>query len=330
MLQHSGQSDFEGSGRPRILDGHSPFTEPGGSPLRHLQVFFLGVLTVLFVGDPALTAESVSGSFEHSARGKIEPAFVAAIPIRAAADPDRTAIQVVLTPTEIDAEAAALSLEPELNVVNQKSVRGTDYIVVNFWNDGDVAVNGKFHRGNAQFITTNELGDLKLEIRFQSEDHIAGHLWTDPIETQDGDTYHLDLTFDTAITRPPPSKPLPPGGGEPAAVFQKMASAVVATSWDRLKPLLSAEQVAQAENGGAETDRDRVGQAVGSLQTWLVGFGGPPATSFSVSGGSLREDGVADLDVKIVREGLTHICQARMVRSEERWLFEVLAMKTLE
>jgi hypothetical protein len=288
------------------------------------------VAAVVLLGGWPAGAEQVAGSFEHSERGKIEPRYAAAFPVRASWDPEQRGIQVMLTPVEIDAEAAALSADPGTQVVNQAVLRGTDYVVVNVWDDGDVAVNGNYDRGNAQFILNTRFG-LESKIETQTEERIAGRIWSaEPVETSDGETYSIDLTFDATIARPPPSNPLPEGGGEPGEAFAALARAVLAKSWESVRPLLTPEQIESAESGWAETDEERVEHSVPSLHAWVFTPSGEPSSSVVVRGGSVRADGLADLDVAVKRDGGTLICQARMRRSGERWFFESMTMLTVE
>jgi hypothetical protein len=283
----------------------------------------------MLVATASVATEGPTGAFEHSVRGKIELRFAAAFPVRASWDRDQHGIQVLLTMEAIDAQAAAESDDPYLHAANQQQALGDDHVLINVWDDGMVAVSGVYEEDNAQFIANTRFG-LRSEIEPVTGDRIVGRVWTDePMETSDGETYSLDLSFDVAIARPPAAVALPQGGGAPGEALMALVEVVLAGSWEDLKPLLTAEQIEAAENGWAETDEERIGEAVGSLQQWLV-LHGQRARSVSILEASLREDGLASLDVAVEHADATMICQARMREVEERWVFERMKMLTIE
>ena len=280
-------------------------------------------LTCAFTLVVPAVADQIKGGFEHNERGRIDPTFAAAFPVRASFDADLRGIEVLLTPAAIDVEAAVVAVRPHDQAINQDALDNVDYITVMVWDDGDVTMNARYDRGNAQFIDTTEM-QLRAELTVSTADRVAGRIWTESaVEIGDGETYSVDLTFDAPISRPPKSEPLPEGGGEPGRALAVAIEAAVAESWPELAPLLRAELRDAIQSGWSENDQERAVEIrdrfCQSSECVVV-----------VTGGIRRVDGVADLDVMVQLEGYKAIHRARMVREGDRWLFDSTTMITIE
>ena len=155
-----------------------------------------------------------------------------------------------------------------------------------------------------------------------------GRIWTEsPVETNSGGTYQLDLSFDATITQPPSSVDLTDGGGAPGKALLEAVAAARSGSWKELAPLLTEEERTEIENGWSETDEERIEKASYLGFSWYLDA---PDAAVTVTGGQQREDGIADLDVRLANEDYTYVLSARMLQAGDRWAFVNSSFVTIE
>ena len=134
-----------------------------------------------------------------------------------------------------------------------------------------------------------------------------------------GDTYTVDLTFDTAVTRLPAGTPLGAGGGAPGKALAAFLSAVKKQQWPAIKAGLAPSAVATFDKS-YNSPEENASSASDLLQAWL------PKSGLKIVGGELRGD-TADLDVEgEMFPGTNALYLARLRQADGKWLFDSAGM----
>jgi hypothetical protein len=256
---------------------------------------------------PAFAGEA-SGEFKAGTRAPIRPKYAAAFDTRDQRDARKHCVEVVLSDVPIDTAAAIAELEPHSNVINQSALRDHNYVLLWVRPGDDVSMNATYSDTMTQFIDmTSET--LKAQMTSNTPDRVAGRLFTPkPVKTMDGETYSLDLTFSTDVTRLPPGTTLPAGGGEPGKALNALLTAIAKKDWAAIKANVSAK------NAESFNDLD---DALQTLGIWL-----PAKKKARVVGGEMRGD-VAIMDVESqFFEGQKGLYLVRMIKSGPRWVFD--------
>ena len=189
------------------------------------------------------------------------------------------------------------------------------YVLLWIASDGHVSMNATFSETMTQFI--EKVGEsLKATLTTNTPERIAGRVFTDaPVTTTGGETYTVDLTFDTAVTRVPAGTPLGPGGGAPGKALTVFLAAVKKQQWPAIKAGLAPSAVAMFDKS-YNSPEENASSASDLLQAWL------PKSGLKIVGGELRGD-TADLDVEgEMFPGTRALYLSRLRQVDGTWLFE--------
>jgi hypothetical protein len=247
--------------------------------------------------------------------GTIAPTQAAAYVTRDPRDPRNRIAEVVLSEAAIDVNAAVAALQPHAHVINQDILDDRNYVLLWIASDGHVSMNATFSETMTQFI--DKVGEsLKATLTTNTPERIAGRVFTDaPVTTMGGETYTVDLTFDTAVTRAPAGTPLGAGGGAPGKALTAFLAAVKKQQWPAIKTGLAPSAVAMFDKS-YNSPEENASSASDLLQAWL------PKSGLKIVGGQLRGD-TADLDVEgEMFPGTKALYLARLRQVDGTWLFE--------
>lgn len=251
--------------------------------------------------------------------GTITPTYAAAFVTRDPRDPRNRVVEVVLTEAAIDVDAAIATLQPHTHVINQDVLEDRNYVLLWVAPDGHVSMNATFGKTMTQFV--DKVGDsLKATLSVNTPDRVAGRLFTPaPVATMGGETYTLDLTFDTAVTRVPAGTPLGAGGGAPGKALTAFLAAVKTQQWPAIKTALAPSALATFDKS-YNSPEENASSAADILQAWL------PKGGLKITGGEQRGD-TADLDVEgEMFPGTNALYLARLRQVDGAWLFDSAGM----
>ena len=199
---------------------------PGSASDVKLIGWCVGVTALLVVASPALAGDA-KGRFvvKGKTSGTIAPTHAAAYSTHDARDRRNKVVEVLLTDVAIDVDAAVAALQPHIQVINQDVLDDRNYVLLWVAADGHVSMNATFSKTMTQFL--DKVGDsLKATLTVNTPERVAGRLFTEsPVSTMSGDSYTVDLTFDTAVTRPPAGTALDAGGGAPGKALTTFLAA---------------------------------------------------------------------------------------------------------
>ena len=247
--------------------------------------------------------------------GAIAPTHAAAYVTRDPRDPRKTVAEVVLSDAAIDVDAAVGALQPHNHVINQDVLDDRNYVLLWVASDGHVSMNATFSKTMTQFV--DRVGDsLQATLSVNTPERIAGRVFTAaPVKTMGGETYTVDLTFDTAVTRLPAGTPLGAGGGAPGKALIAFLAAVKKQQWPAIKAGLTPSSVATFDKS-YNTPEENASSAADIIQAWL------PKSGLKIVGGQLRGD-TADLDVEgEMFPGTNALYLARLRQVNGTWLFD--------
>jgi hypothetical protein len=260
---------------------------------------------VLFT-TPLLSAD-VTGQFTAGKRPPIQPKYVVAYETRDQRDARKRAIEVVLSEGEIDLAHAMAQLDPQQDIVNQKGMQGHNYIFLWVRGKNDVSMNATYSATMTQYVDFTG-GRFNSDIKTLTADTVAGHVWmSSPAKTMDGDTYSIDVTFSTPITRLPLGTKLAAGGGEPGKALELLFGAIAKKDWDAIQGGVSER---------ALKSFDSIDDAVSTLGIWL------PKKVGKITGGELRgEAAILEMEAEMFA-GVNGVYLIRMVKRGPKWVFD--------
>jgi len=278
---------------------------------RRVKVLFAAVWLV----SSAAFAGEASGEFTAGTRPPIKPNYAASFETPDQRDARKMAIEVVLTEAPVDVAAAAAELDPHANVINQSALRDHNYVLLWVRPDNDVSMNATYSDTMTQFVEMT--GDrMKAEMTANTPDKVAGRIVsTKALKTMDGSPYAVDLTFSTAVTRPPAGTKLPADGGEPGKAYKALQAAMVAKSWEGISRNVTARRL-ESFNASYRTPKENLDDA---LQT--LGFSLPKKPG-KITGGELRGDSAVLRVEAELFEGQNALFLIRMVREGPRGVFD--------
>lgn len=271
-------------------------------------------------------AERVSGQFKTS-KDAIKPTAVVAMPVRSPSDPLKWVTAVVLSEGTMDAAKAVQALDPHTALSNQEGMRGKNYI--SFWiqPDGYVGMNATFSKGMVQYIdsTKNKEGEggitaESLEATFteNSPKRVAGRIRTmKPAKTMSGETYELDVEFDTRLTRPAAGTKLGAGGGEPGKAFLAFIAAMKAKNWKGVQAGASAKILEDVDSEA--TDAEKAQSVIDSVSFLL-----PRGKKMKIlEGEQINDTTVLELQGEMSEEGEGDaLYLVRMLKEQGSWRFD--------
>jgi hypothetical protein len=277
---------------------------------------FLSAIAV--VASPAL-ADSAKGQFVvkgGKTAGAIAPSHAAAYVTRDPRNPHDRVVEVMLSDVPIDVAAAITTLQPHTHVINQDALDDRNYVLVWIGPDGHVSMNATFSKTMTQFVDRAGDQSLQATLTTNTPERVAGRLFTTaPVATMGGESYTVDLTFDTAVTRLPARTPLAAGGGAPGKALTAWLAAVKTQQWPAIKAGLAPEAVATFEKS-YNSPEENASSAAELLQAWL------PKSGLKIVGGEQGGD-TADLDIEgEMFPGTNALYLARLRQVGGQWLFE--------
>ena len=288
-----------------------------------------GILSFVIVLALALPgfAEKVSGQFKASTKAAIKPTAVTAFPARSVQDPLKWVTALVLAEGAMNTAEALQSLDPRTALINQEGMQGKNYI--SFWirPDGYVGMNATYSEGMVQFLdsTKNKDGDPgltseSLEATFteNSANRVAGRIrTTTPGKTMSGETYELDVEFDTQVTRPPAGKKLGPGGGEPGKALMSLFEAMKTNNWKGVQAGVSS-RILQSDASPDATDADNLKAVIDSISFLL-----PKGKNKKILGGEESKDrAVLELQGEMEDGAGNMLYLVQMLKEPTGWRFD--------
>jgi hypothetical protein len=287
-----------------------------------------GILTfvlALALSLPAF-AEKVSGQFKSSTKGVIKPTAVTAFPTRSVQEPLKWVTSVVLAEGTMDAAEAVQALDPRTALINQQGMQGKNYI--SFWirPDGYVGMNATYSEGMVQYIDSTKNKDAPgltgetLEATFteNSANRVAGRIRTTrPGKTMSGETYEMDVEFDTQITRPPVGKKLSAGGGDPGKALMGLFDAMKSNNWKGVQSGVSSRILESDVNPDA-TDADNLKTVVDSISFLL-----PKGKNKKILGGEEHADrAILELQGEMEDGAGNMLYLIQMLKEPSGWRFD--------
>ena len=274
------------------------------------------VTALVVVASPALAGDA-KGRFvvKGKTSGTIAPTHAAAYLTHDARDRRNKVVEVLLSDVAIDVDAAVAALQPHIQVINQDVLDDRNYVLLWVAADGHVSMNATFSKTMTQFL--DKVGDsLKATLTVNTPERVAGRLFTEaPVSTMSGDSYTVDLTFDTAVTRLPAGTALGAGGGAPGKALTTFLAAVKKQQWPAIKALLAPAAVEMFDKS-YNSPEENASSTADILQAWL------PKSGLKITGGQLRGD-TADLEVEgEMFPGTNALYLARLRQVGGTWLFE--------
>jgi hypothetical protein len=262
----------------------------------------------------ALATGEAQGRFSFGEE-LIEPKHAIAFETRRG-DASKPTTTIVLSELPADAEAAVSALDPLTAVINQPSLSDANYVTLSLVPSGVVGMNATFSDGMRQYLASTALGDLKLEWTEKTATRLAGRAYTPaPITTRDGPAYALDVRFDTAVTVRQGGAPLDPDGGEPGRTLLALMAAVASGDLEAIRSHVSAELAADF-GASYNTPEENLEWARERLRVSL------PPSQGEIRGGTLYPDeAIVELQGEVY-EGTRALYRVRLVRLEDRWVFE--------
>ena len=258
-------------------------------------------------------AGEAAGQFTAGKRDPIRPKYAAAFETRDQRDARKMAIEVVLSDSPIDVDAAVAELDPHTNVINQKAIFDHNYVLLWVRPDNDVSMNATYSATMTQFVEMT--GDrMKAEMTTNTPDKVAGHIFSPkPLKTMNGDPYTIDLTFSTAVTRAPAGTKLPADGGEPGKAYKALQAAIAKKSWEGITANVS-EKNRKSFTDADKTPKENLDSTIETLGFWL------PKAVGKITGGELHGDSaVLNVEAEMF-PGMNALYLIKMVKAGPRQL----------
>jgi hypothetical protein len=281
---------------------------------------------IVFAFATSAFAQKVSGQFKTS-KAVIKPKTVVALPVRSPKNPLNYVTALILAEGTMDVNQAFESLDPRTALINQEGMQDKNYITFWIQPDGYVGMNATFSEGMVQYIDSTKGGGgmsaESLEALFteNSPNRVAGRIHTaKPVKSMTGETYELDVNFDTPVSHPPAGEKLTEGGGQPGEAFNAFLAAVKSKNWNQLQATASARVL---EGAYAETPAEKAASLVDSVSFLL-----PKGKNMKILGGMQYAD-KATLEVKgqmSEEAGSDALYLVRMLKEQGSWRFDTCYM----
>jgi hypothetical protein len=262
-------------------------------------------------------ADSASGKFEMDGKSFV-PTSAAAFRVRDQANPREFATYVMLSTKPMNLEAIAASNDAYMTAINDEAVLSADHIGFQVGKDGTVVMNSHF--GGTQYIDSSgslmgEKGSLVSSCTTNTPERVACSVASaKTVKTMDGDSWTVDIKFDSAVVARAPGKPLQKDGGEPGKAFVAL---VAAAPGDDLGKIIAVLAPQQAEN--FERDYNTPEENLASAHQ-MFEFLLPKEAR--ITGGELRDEDTALLEVEAAPyPGAKVLYVVEMQRTEGRWGF---------
>lgn len=280
-----------------------------------MKTKIIASVAVLLAFSFSAFAGEASGQFTVGKRDPIRPKYAAAFQTPDQRDARKMAIEVVLSESPIDADAAVLELDPHSNVINQKAVSDHNYVLLWVRPDNDVSMNATYGATMTQFVEMTG-GRMKAEMTTNTSDKVAGHIFSPkPLKTMDGDSYTIDLTFSTTVTRGPAGTKLPADGGEPGKAYKALQAAIAKKSWEGITANVT-EKNAKSFTDSDKSAKENLDGAIETLGFWL------PKTAGKITGGEVHDDSAVLTVEAEMFPGMPALYLIKMTKAGPRWVFD--------
>jgi hypothetical protein len=252
-----------------------------------------GLLVLLLVLANTAFADSVGGQFVLNGKA-LKPSEVAAFRIRDQFHAREFETYVMLTQKPVDREAISKSIDPYATAINDKAAFGSDNIALSVHGDGVVAMNASV--GGVQYVDSSgtimmQQGSLKASCTNNTKDRVTCTVKTaEPVKTQDGTTWSIDVSFDSTVLARKPGNALAKDGGDPGKAFRAFLAAAQGEDLDKILAQMSRRRAANYMH-----DYNTPAENLKDLKQTL-GFKLPKQPR--VTGGELVSEDYALLDVE--------------------------------
>lgn len=283
-----------------------------------MNTLYGGLLLLLLLPAGAAFADSVNGQFVLNGK-PLKPSEVAAFRIRDQFHAREFETYVMLTQKPVNREAIVKSIDPYSAAINDKAAFGSDHIALSVHGDGVVGMNA--HIGGVQYVDSSgtimmQPGSLKANCANNSKDRVTCTVkTTEPVKTQDGTTWSIDVSFDSAVLARPPGTALAKDGGDPGKAFRAFLAASQGSDLGKITAQMSKRQAANYTR-----DYNTPEENLKDLKQTL-GFKLPKKPN--VTGGELVSADYALLDVEgDGGGGSSWLFQVEMRREDGNWRYD--------
>lgn len=264
---------------------------------------------------PATAADTTSGQFVLDGKA-LAPTSVAAFRVRSQDNPREFSTYVMLSTKPMDLEALAQSDDAYATAINDAAVMNDDHLAFGINADGTVSMNA--HVGGTQYIDSSgyimgSKGSLVADCTTSTIERVACSVRNaKPVKAMGGDTWTVDVKFDSAVIPRASGTPLPTDGGEPGKAFDAFIEAARGDDLPKIIALLSPRQ-AEMFSHDYNTPEENLKSAKQMFEFTLP-------KKHKVTGGELRGEDKALLEVEGVPfEGSRVLYIVSMERADGRW-----------
>jgi hypothetical protein len=189
-------------------------------------------------------------------------------------------------------------------------------------------MNATFSEGMVQYLDstkdpTGQAGGLtseSLEAIFteKSENRLAGRIRsTKPGKTMNGETYELDVQFDTLVTKPPAGKKLDAGGGLPGEAFMALLNGINSNNPKEVYATVSSRIIESNTYEGVSED-ENLKSVVDSVSFLL-----PKGKNVKILGGEEFADrAVLELRGEMSEGAGDSLYLVRMLKEDSGWRYD--------
>jgi hypothetical protein len=214
-----------------------------------------GIFVLAFVFAMPVFAAKVSGQLKTS-KSVIKPTAVAAFPVRskelAYVDTSlKWVTALIVAEGTMNVAEALQDIEPLSVLHNQDGMWEKNYITFLIRPDGYVEMHVLPVGADDEYIDSTKdktgkggISAQSLEATFteNSPNRLAGRIRTTKVaKTTKGETYELDVYFDTPVTQRPVGKKLSADGGEPGKALLQLLAAVKSKNWKGVQAGVSSK-----------------------------------------------------------------------------------------
>ncbi len=263
----------------------------------------------------ASSADSVSGKFELDGKA-FEPTSVAAFPVRGQKNPREFATHVMLSTTPMNLEAIAAAADPYMAAINDEAVMKSDHLGFQVNPDGTVTMNA--HVGGTQYLDSSGkimgmTGSLVADCTTNTPERVTCSVATaKPVKTMSGNTWSVDMKFDSAVLAGTTGTPLPKDGGDPGKALAALVKAAKGNDLSAITALL-APDLAEQYQRDYNTPAENLDSAREFLENTLP-------KQHKITGGQLRDENTAMLEVEgVPHEGSRVLYIVTLKRTDGKW-----------
>ncbi len=241
----------------------------------------------------SVRADSVIGTFELDGK-KLKPASVAAFRVRAQQNPRDFATHVMLSTSPMNLEAIAAATDPYMAAINDEAVMQSDHLGFQVNPDGTVSMNA--HVGGTQYLDSSGkimgmTGSLVADCTTNTPERVTCSVATKkPVKAMGGNTWSVDIKFDTAVLKRATGTPLPTDGGDPGKALAALIKAAQGDDLAAITALLAPDMADQYQRD-YNTPAENLKSAKDFLENTLP-------KKHKITGGELRDADTALLEVE--------------------------------